>query len=323
MMTNQNDQNKSQANNNNNNPPQTDALKNLYAPKSVRDFLKDITQNDVSYKSINLALTLCRYQWDTLSQKGCVPYLLKDLVCFLPKKKKKMSPTGKNKASDKVLDKTGLTSAELYPDQMKPLLDTLTTRTQALAQSFPSHITINYKPHFRLLLGSDSDTPYSNIVLLKLHQLYGLPYLSASSLKGSFRSFWILNYFGGSEKAALQDAAYRQLFGAADEDAHVGALVFFDTFPTKFTLTLDIQTPHYPDYYSGSQPPTDTPSPIPIYLLCLQDADFAIPIACQDPVLWQNEQAKIQETFTALLTTYGLGAKTALGYGLGNAKPLS
>ena len=223
----------------------------------------------------------------------------------------------------KTLQNHSVSNSQLCTGALTKLAASLTERNQRLADTYPNSITIAYQPRTALILGASSPSPYSTVNLLKLHQLYGLPYLSASSLKGSFRSFWILKYFGGSEEAALQDAAFRQLFGAADEDAHVGALVFFDTFPTKFTLTLDIQTPHYPDYYSGSKPPTDTQSPIPIYVLCLQDADFAIPIACKDPVLWQNEQAKIQETFTALLTTYGLGAKTALGYGLDSDEPPS
>lgn len=312
MTTKKNNQNKSQSNNNNKNAADSDTAKNLLAPKSVHDFLEGINQKDTSYKSVNLALTLYRYQWDTQSQKGYVPYLLKELSCFLPK--------DRNKTLPKVPDKTCLTSTELYPGQMEPLSDTLAARTKALAQSFPAYVTINYKPQSRLILGSDSDTPYSNVVLLKLHQLYGLPYLSASSLKGSLRSFWILNHFGGNEAAALKDTTFRQLFGASDDDgAVIGALVFFDTFPKKFSLTLDIQTPHYQKYYAGSEPPTDTQSPVPIYLLCLTDCQFDIALACQDAALWQDEREKILQTFKALLTDYGLGAKTALGYGQGTA----
>lgn len=324
MTSKNNNQNKRPPNTNNKSATNSDTPKNPRAPKGVYDFLDGIDKKDTSYKSVNLGLTLYRYQWDIKSAKRCVPYLLKDLSCFLPEDKNKSSQKGQSQTSTKDKNKTCLDSTELYPGQMKPLLATLSTRTQTLAQSFPAHVTINYHPQTRLILGADSDTPYSNVVLLKLHQLYGLPYLSASSIKGSFRNFWILSYFGGNEAVALKDTTFRQLFGASDDDgAGIGALVFFDTFPKKFSLTLDIQTPHYQKYYAGSEPPTDTQSPVPIYLLCLTDCQFDIALACQDAALWQDEREKILQTFKALLTDYGLGAKTALGYGIGTAEKKS
>ena len=219
-----------------------------------------------------------------------------------------------------------LQAKDLCDGAYPPLLENLAARNDCLAKTFAAHTTIHYQPTTRLLLGADGPSPYSSTNLLKLHQLYGLPYLSASLLKGSLRHYWILSQYDGEEAAALEDPAFRQLFGvgASDEQGLAGALVFFDTFPLTFSLGLEVQTPHYPDYYNGGNngkitPPTDTQKPVPLHFICLQNAKFAIPIACRDADLWVKQQEMVCTLFKELLTTYGLGAKTSLGYGQGKA----
>ena len=221
-----------------------------------------------------------------------------------------------------------ISSSTLCNGQFRSLMQDLAARNERLAATFAAHATINYRPATKLLLGADGPSPYSNINVLKLHQLYGLPYLSASMLKGSLRSYWILTKYDGQEEAALKDPLFRQLFGvgASDEQGLTGTLIFLDTFPTDFSFALEVQTPHYPDYYNGPKsndnqpPPTDTQNPVPLYFICLQEAEFNIPIACRDAVLWDKQHDTICALFQELLTQYGLGAKTALGYGQGTAE---
>lgn len=289
----------------NNNPQNSLDLKSL--PNDIQETLKPLS----SYQ-VNPALSINHFiaKVPTLDY---IPYLFAETMIT--------THNGKIKINKPIPSNT------LCNGQFQPLMQELAARNERLTATFVAHTTIHYRPATKLLLGADGPSPYSNINLLKLHQLYGLPYLSASMLKGSLRFYWILTKYDGQEEAALKDPLFRQLFGAgaSDEQGLTGALFFLDTFPTDFSFALEVQTPHYPDYYNGPKsngnqpPPTDTQNPVPLYFICLQGAEFNIPIACRDAVLWDKQHDTVCTLFKELLTQYGLGAKTALGYGQGTA----
>nr|WP_282599848.1 type III-B CRISPR module RAMP protein Cmr6 [Paenibacillus dendritiformis] len=191
------------------------------------------------------------------------------------------------------------------------------------AQQFPSGIPpLQYEPADKLLLGIGALSPYSNILLMTLHPVYGIPYIPSSSLKGAVRHCWIQEKHEGNESEALKDALFVKCFGtsAENEDAAAGQLIFFDAFPaTSYTIVLDVQTPHFKEYYEtkGDKQPTDALSPVPIFIPAVTKTEFTIFIGSAEGRLAEEEISEVRKMVSTTLSEYGLGAKTALGYGLG------
>lgn len=187
-------------------------------------------------------------------------------------------------------------------------------RNTSMAAGFPGSLSYSYKPG-RLIIGTGSSTPYGNVQMLRLHSIYGVPYLPATAIKGSIRTCWILDEFDGDEQRAEKNAAFRSLFGSAndEEGGERGALVFFDIFPSTFSIGLDVQTPHY------SKGMTDDQNPTPIFFTCLVNSTFKIILACRDQRLWSENQERLEKIMDFTFLQYGFGAKTALGYGIGES----
>ena len=104
----------------------------------------------------------------------------------------------------------------------------------------------------------------------------------------------------------------------------MGTLIFFDALPlAPTTLTLDVMTPHAGDWYEkgASQPgkpdtvPADWQSPVPITFLAVKEATFLFTLAARNDAS-QSQLGKVMEQLDDALTTLGIGAKTALGYGV-------
>lgn len=207
-------------------------------------------------------------------------------------------------------------SKEIYDKKMAAILKKLQNRNRELLENYTESYTYGVAFQNRLILGEGSVTPYSSVVLLKLHPLYGVPYIAASTIKGNLRSCWRELYSGLSGEEL--DKEEIELFGSAEPDHNGGeGLIFFDSYPDQFTLTLDVANPHYKDYYSGKSNPTDDQKLTPIMIICLEKSHFEIPLACNNEKLWNREKTRIMDAFKLMIETYGIGAKTALGYGMG------
>lgn len=154
------------------------------------------------------------------------------------------------------------------------------------------------------------------------HHTLGVPYLPASSIKGMLRAWlttWANDIFSKEE--------ITDLFGSDREQSevhHIGTLIFFDALPlAPATLTLDVMTPHAGDWYEkgASQPgkpdtvPADWQSPVPITFLAVKEATFLFTLAARNDAS-QSQLGKVMEQLDDALTTLGIGAKTALGYGV-------
>ncbi|RMG81249.1 MAG: type III-B CRISPR module RAMP protein Cmr6, partial [Bacteroidetes bacterium] len=108
-------------------------------------------------------------------------------------------------------------------------------------------------------------------------------------------------------------------FGNQDQK---GKLTFYDAFPTSPPkIEVDIMNPHYADYYQGKTPPLDTLSPTPIPFLTVSGCDFQFLIGSRkedyfNGTIGENREEKsITDWLYSALTTQGIGAKTAVGYG--------
>lgn len=171
---------------------------------------------------------------------------------------------------------------------------------------------------YRLVIGGEA-TVYETS--MRLHHIYGIPYIPASAIKGVVRSYIITEKFESKEDEALKDNEFKKVFGSGDE---AGKVTFFDAFPTaKLTLKVDIMNPHYGDYYGDKKneiAPTDTQSPNPIPFLTVENTSFRFILGAKEHlsgfIIKDKEKDKTIETWLIeALQNHGIGAKTAVGYG--------
>ncbi|MFE4569847.1 type III-B CRISPR module RAMP protein Cmr6 [Paenibacillus chitinolyticus] len=210
-----------------------------------------------------------------------------------------------------------------------PLLQSLKKRQELIVSQLAGYLKFSYRTTDKLLLGMGSSTPYTTISPLTLHWTYGIPYVPGSSLKGVIRNGWIHEEFEGREEKANQDEFFRQCFGtgADDDSASCGKLIFLDAYPVdSFEIVEDVQTPHYKTYYDqkGKTSPLDQISPTILPLIAVTRTRFGIYIGVNgSPDEFTKDQLHmIQERVICALSEYGVGAKTAIGYGLGQVTPL-
>ena len=197
---------------------------------------------------------------------------------------------------------------------------------------------------WRLIVGLGNESVYETSITL--HHIYGIPYIPASSIKGVVRS-WIVTEVFRDENAALQNTAFRKIFGTQET---AGKVWFFDAFPlSKPTVEVDIMNPHYMPYYSDGDLPADyyDPKPIP-FLTVKHGISFQLLIGIKEkdnetigegsrlikdsngfPIkVRQMETNKLVEVSSdtrllniteawlkKALEEHGIGAKTSVGYG--------
>jgi CRISPR-associated protein Cmr6 len=150
------------------------------------------------------------------------------------------------------------------------------------------------------------------------HRTLGVPYLPGSSLKGALRA-WLTHWEKGESKRI------QELFGDTDTCGQ-GRLIVFDALPTSSVkLDLDVMNSHYAPYYENcdkkdvlqSNPPADYYSPNPVFFLTVAPGQgFEFMLA---PTPRSGTQKDLEEGVTLLkeaLSTIGVGAKTATGYGV-------
>lgn len=177
---------------------------------------------------------------------------------------------------------------------------------------------------------------------------YGFPILPGSSVKGIARAWSLMSLaasldaknlndldetvsegdekkFLGAFKNAYPQASlqavthvskFRHLFGTTGV---AGRAIFFVAIPRQTPkLEVDIMNPHYPKYYQGLEPPTDSQSPIPVYFLTVApDVEFRFAVGWRGE--WNDEACRlrtlVQDWLVKGLTELGAGAKTSAGYG--------
>ena len=198
-------------------------------------------------------------------------------------------------------------------DKQESYIDSYYKNINKLNYCFSNSIT--YTTSFYLSIGSE-DTVYETSI--KLHHTYGIPYIPASAIKGSFRSYIINKYFDNEEKTALdKDDWFVDIFGNENKQGNV---IFFDAFSKDAKIQKDIMNPHYPDYYDGKKPPTDDQNPRPInFLVVTGEFQFLVGVKNNFTINPKNEKISIlnfvERELKNSLQNFGIGAKTAVGYG--------
>lgn len=202
---------------------------------------------------------------------------------------------------------------------------------------------VQLHPEFRMIIGLGTDTVYETG--MTLHHIYGFPYIPGQAVKGVLRSYIINEFFESKEKDAYTDKLFCDIFGCPKEsvykEARQGNIYFFDILPQNTpTIEVDIMNPHYSDYYDkGKKPPADYLSPKPFNFLTVgKDTKFEFILGIPQKVTQKFRDyrdsalaKRIREEFGIdddagllkasevllhkALTTHGIGAKTAVGYG--------
>lgn len=152
---------------------------------------------------------------------------------------------------------------------------------------------------------------------LRVHPLYGIPYLPASAVKGLTSAYVAVELLAEAAHNRELRATVERIFGEQD---HAGSIIFFDAPPAVgLRLDLDIVNPHYPDYYRDTtyqKPPSDDQGPVPIpFLTVAASSVFHFAVAPRPGVAAENDVEIALAWLQQALRDYGLGAKTNSGYG--------
>lgn len=189
---------------------------------------------------------------------------------------------------------------------IKPLRERQTNQLNYLAKTYAVGCSF-YTVDWRLIVGLGGE--HVQETNMTFDYIYGVPYLPGSALKGIVRSWAIQEDFDNNEKLATQDVKFLDVFGSQNA---AGKVLFLPAYPTdNVTLEMDIMNPHFPNYYTGTQAPTDTQDPVPINFLTLGQTDFRFIFLSKEQRLIDAAQNWVDEA----LQKSGLGAKTSVGYG--------
>ncbi|MFP3206410.1 MAG: type III-B CRISPR module RAMP protein Cmr6 [Hydrogenobaculum sp.] len=178
----------------------------------------------------------------------------------------------------------------------------------------------------RLIVGLGSGSVLE--VSIKLHFIYGFPYIPSSAIKGVLRAYKILEKVGfdlekygdfekkieKGEQIEEEHSAFVEIFGNQEK---IGSLIVLDALPDKFpALEEDIMNPHYPDYYSKKAPPTDNQHPNPIKFI-------TVPKGTKFNFYFKNHKtyenifkSSLKDDLVKAFEFLGIGSKTGLGYGV-------
>lgn len=177
-----------------------------------------------------------------------------------------------------------------------------------------------YEIDWRMVIGLGGEHVQETNMMLD--HVYGVPYLPGSAFKGTVRSWVIQESFNNNEDLAMQDIEdsdtaelqekKKNFFAVFGNQKFVGQVQFLPVYPTgNVTLSIDIMNPHFPNYYTGAAPPTDTQNPQPIKFLVLEQTPFRFILLSK-----RQDMLSIAADWTdKTLKNKGLGAKTTSGYG--------
>ena len=206
-----------------------------------------------------------------------------------------------------------------------PSANSAKTTTQAFLPSEASNFTaLRQQLIGRLIVGIGGE--HVQETNMTLHHIYGIPYIPGSAVKGVLRHWWLqvlredqnflqqnpsfINSNGElDESVALKDPIFLSIFGSQEQR---GKVQFLDAYPTEARdFAIDIMNPHYPHYYSGSEPPTDHQNPRPISFLTVEETCFRFAFLAKT----KKPLNQLKKRFKEALELKGIGAKTSVGYG--------
>jgi CRISPR-associated protein Cmr6 len=184
--------------------------------------------------------------------------------------------------------------------------------------------TLNTKSRLIVGLGGGSALEVS----IKLHFIYGFPYIPSSSIKGVLRAYKILKKVNfdfekyskfekeieSGERENKEIGAFVRVFG---NQKYKGDLIILDAIPENFPrLEEDIMNPHYPKYYNDKEPPTDDQNPVPIKFLTVAKGEKFNFYFKNSQAYKEVFEADLKQDLIEAFNYLGIGAKTGIGYGV-------
>lgn len=203
-------------------------------------------------------------------------------------------------------------------DYINKLLSSLDERFSKIAT------TITLKTQSRMVIGLGSGSVLENS--LRLHHIYGFPYIPSTTIKGVLRAYNVLKIINFDlskyEQKEWEIENIKELKGNSPEEMIVrifgnqqlkGQVIFFDALPKKLPeFEEDITNVHYPEYYRNGKPPADNQSPNPIKFLTLKaGTEFNFYYIDESKIY-----STIKEDIIKASKIIGFGAKTSIGYGI-------
>ncbi len=177
----------------------------------------------------------------------------------------------------------------------------------------------------RLVVGLGSGSVLETSI--KLHHIYGIPYIPASAVKGVLKAYriwklaqWDENRYKEIEKRIEEnkpnDEEEKNIIKIFGNQQQKGKLIILDAYPENFEgFDIDIMNPHFPDYYDDREnkvPPADWQNPRPITFLAIPEGTKFIFFFKNIDVYDGNIEDDLKEAFQQI----GIGGKTSLGYGI-------
>jgi CRISPR-associated protein Cmr6 len=165
-------------------------------------------------------------------------------------------------------------------------------------------------------------------VSIRLHFIYGFPYIPSSAIKGVLRAYKILEKVNfdfekyskfekeieSGNRENKEIGAFVRVFG---NQQYKGDLIILDAIPENFPrLEEDIMNPHYPDYYNDKKPPTDDQNPRPIKFLTVAKGEKFNFYFKNSQVYKEAFKTDLKQDLIKAFNYLGIGAKTGIGYGV-------
>lgn len=210
------------------------------------------------------------------------------------------------------LDKSSL-------ELVKQLKIRQTTQLQHLDQQGIKLHCVDATVDWRLIIGLGSE--HVQETNMTLHHIYGIPYIPGSAVKGVLRHWWfqvlqedkdfIDDKGKVDETKAITDSDFLDFLAVFGSQKQRGKVQFLDAYPEEVHFATDIMNPHYADYYSGKEPPTDHQRLVPINFLTVEKTTFRFVFLAKE----QEHLDHLKDRFKNALEIKGVGAKTAVGYG--------
>lgn len=205
------------------------------------------------------------------------------------------------------------------------MLDKINRQMSLITNAYkPNVLRIKFQVENRLIIGNSGGN-YGNVSIIAIHPTYCIPYIPSSAIKGAFRSYMIYSKYNGDEAAAKHCENFIRLFGVSNNNQEEGnkikkgRVIFLDAFPMdKFVIEQDVQTVHFSQYYKGESYPRDDIERVPIKMYTVGKTVFLISVIYNAEQFDDNQLKEFYDYFKETFTEFGIGAKTSLGYGLGN-----
>jgi len=249
---------------------------------------------------------MCRFKEDIANRAANSAFLLN--YCL-----KRQTDDGKSRKN-----LFNLVSRTISCNSMRDLYQLAFNRRKGLlAELYPITMSIEVGTEGRMIIGLGTESVHE--VGITLHHTYGTPLIPGSALKG-LAAHYCDKVWGTVEQSFKKgEKCHKILFGTTDA---AGLIIFHDAWITPDSLPgclqMDVMTPHHPAYYSSKgkeSPPSDFDDPNPLSFLSVVGR-FHIVLSCDA----EDDEAKkwtslAQQLLCEALENWGIGGKTAAGYG--------